>query len=111
MWEILSGSPPFPNVPAVQVAIQVANQGLRPLVPKQWPGFAKRLLFQCWRDNEKKRPSFDELKKTLLSFSTVETANVPLDTIRKLYRDEAPPIGPFEYPSSSELKNVSDDLK
>ena len=67
LWEIAAaGAMPYPGVPALQVALRVAQSpGLRPSIPEAAPAELARLMPRCWAELPDDRPAFDELVRTL----------------------------------------------
>eukprot|EP00736_Rhodelphis_marinus_P007364 Rmarinus@m.73 len=78
MWEVAhEGNAPFPGLNPIMVGLRVVNEGLRPTIqPTVHPLYAK-LMTQCWDTDAAKRPSFEELLATLLSF---DRRDVPVHT-------------------------------
>ena len=65
-WELTAGGKlPYDGVSAVHVALQVAQDGLRPDVPPAAPPLLARLMVACWADAPAARPPFAELVAAL----------------------------------------------
>lgn len=60
-WEMLSYSIPFPRRSPVEVALAVANEGLRPQMPSHAPPMAADLITLCWQQDPLLRPSFEQI--------------------------------------------------
>ena len=67
LWEITAaGAMPYPGMPALDVALRVAQSpGLRPSVPATAPSALARLMPRCWAEAPDERPAFEELVRTL----------------------------------------------
>jgi tRNA A-37 threonylcarbamoyl transferase component Bud32 len=67
LWEITAaGAMPYPGVPALHVALGVAQSpGLRPNIPVTAPAELARLMPRCWAEVPDERPAFEELVRTL----------------------------------------------
>ena len=58
LWEIATRQPPYRNLTAVQVGMQVAHNRLRPSIPRNTPSEFADLMRECWDQDPKSRPSF-----------------------------------------------------
>jgi mitogen-activated protein kinase kinase kinase 9 len=48
LWELAAREPPFKNMSGPQVALEVANNNLRPNIPKATPDKFAKLMKRCW---------------------------------------------------------------
>lgn len=60
LWEIATRQPPYRNLTAVQVGLQVAHNKLRPKIPKNVPSNFSFLMQRCWDTDPNMRPSFKQ---------------------------------------------------
>lgn len=79
MYETITLSVPFSKFSPVEAAFEVAKFGRRPVLPPTSKDFEK-LIEDCWRQDSKLRPEFEEIKTRLSdilskkeSFGTLET--------------------------------------
>ncbi|RHZ84550.1 hypothetical protein Glove_79g3 [Diversispora epigaea] len=64
-YEIITGFPPYPDIPHDEdLAIKICN-GLRPKIPFYTPKLITRMIMRCWDAQVKHRPTFEELWKKL----------------------------------------------
>ncbi|RHZ85119.1 hypothetical protein Glove_71g59 [Diversispora epigaea] len=64
-YEIITGFPPYPDIPHDEdLAIKICN-GLRPKIPFHTPKLITRVIMRCWDARVKHRPTFEELWKEL----------------------------------------------
>ncbi|RHZ74121.1 hypothetical protein Glove_227g161 [Diversispora epigaea] len=67
-YEIVTGFPPYPDIPHDKdLAIKICN-GLRPKIPFHTPKFITRIIMRCWDARVTNRPTFEELKDELLKY-------------------------------------------
>ncbi|RHZ88956.1 hypothetical protein Glove_19g418 [Diversispora epigaea] len=60
-YEIVTGFPPYPDIPHDEdLAIKICN-GLRPKIPFHTPKLITRIIMRCWDARVKHRPTFEEL--------------------------------------------------
>ncbi|RHZ85137.1 hypothetical protein Glove_71g107 [Diversispora epigaea] len=60
-YEIITGFPPYPDIPHDEdLAIQICN-GLRPKIPFHTPKLITRMIMRCWDARVTNRPTFTEL--------------------------------------------------
>jgi serine/threonine protein kinase len=65
IWGLASGSEPYPDWNAMQIIVQVSQQGHRPDVPADCPPFLAALLQRCWSQDPLQRPSAAAIVKEL----------------------------------------------
>ncbi|RHZ82875.1 hypothetical protein Glove_103g302 [Diversispora epigaea] len=59
-YEIVTGFPPFPDIPHDKdLAMKICN-GLRPKIPSHTPKLITRIIMRCWDARVTHRPTFDE---------------------------------------------------
>ncbi|RHZ74102.1 hypothetical protein Glove_227g137 [Diversispora epigaea] len=73
VYEMVTGFPPYPDIPHDKdLAIKICN-GLRPKIPFHTPKFITRIIMRCWDARVIHRPTFNELyselKKYYLDYS------------------------------------------
>lgn len=61
VWGLVSGGEPYPGCNAMQIIVQVAQQGQRPDVPPDCPPFLASLLQRCWSQDPLQRCGWVEL--------------------------------------------------
>ncbi|RHZ83830.1 hypothetical protein Glove_87g152 [Diversispora epigaea] len=60
-YEIITGFPPYPDIPHDEdLAIKICN-GLRPKIPFHTPKLITRVIMRCWDAQVTHRPTFEEL--------------------------------------------------
>ncbi|RHZ80101.1 hypothetical protein Glove_139g328 [Diversispora epigaea] len=65
VYEMITGFPPYPDIPHDEdLAIKICN-GLRPKIPFHTPKLITRMIMRCWDARVKHRPTFEELWKEL----------------------------------------------
>ncbi|RHZ80122.1 hypothetical protein Glove_139g353 [Diversispora epigaea] len=61
VYEMITGFPPYPDIPHDEdLAIKICN-GLRPKIPFHTPKLITRMIMRCWDARVTHRPTFDEL--------------------------------------------------
>jgi len=66
LWEMLTGKEPFEDHDDYDRFVDaVCEQGERPEIPSDMYPSLQLLLKECWHDNQKKRPGFQEIIKRL----------------------------------------------
>ena len=65
LWEIATRQPPYRNLTAVKVGLQVAHNNLRPTIPKNVPANFSFLMQRCWDNKPDLRPSFKQCIKEI----------------------------------------------
>ncbi|RHZ85128.1 hypothetical protein Glove_71g187 [Diversispora epigaea] len=64
-YEIITGIPPYPDIPHDEdLAIKICN-GLRPKIPFHTPKLITRIIMRCWDARVTNRPTFEELSNEL----------------------------------------------
>ncbi|RHZ69942.1 hypothetical protein Glove_276g34 [Diversispora epigaea] len=64
-YEMITGIPPYPEIPHDKdLAIKICN-GLRPKIPFHTPKLITRVIMRCWDARVTHRPTFEELSKEL----------------------------------------------
>ncbi|RHZ64791.1 hypothetical protein Glove_320g37 [Diversispora epigaea] len=67
-YEIVTGFPPYPDIPHDQdLAMNICN-GLRPKIPFHTPKLITRTIMRCWDARVTHRPTFEELNKELYKY-------------------------------------------
>ncbi|RHZ77178.1 hypothetical protein Glove_184g29 [Diversispora epigaea] len=67
-YEMVTGFPPYPDIPHDKdLAIKICN-GLRPKIPFHIPKLITRMIMRCWNARVTHRPTFEELKDELLEY-------------------------------------------
>ena len=84
-WEMLTYSIPSPRRSPVEVALAVANDGLRPEMPPHAPPVAARMIESCWQQDPQLRPSFKQVRHSECTRSN--------STARPPARPPARPLG------------------
>lgn len=60
-WEMVTYSIPFPRRSPIEVALAVANEGLRPQMPSHAPHIVAQMIESCWQQDPQLRPSFEQI--------------------------------------------------
>jgi Protein tyrosine and serine/threonine kinase/Regulator of chromosome condensation (RCC1) repeat len=68
LWELATRKPPFKELNGLQVSQEVANNDLRPPIPKRCPDPFLKLMQKCWAKEPNTRPSFENIIEELESF-------------------------------------------
>ncbi|RHZ80182.1 hypothetical protein Glove_139g263 [Diversispora epigaea] len=64
-YEMITGFPPYPDIPHDEdLAIKICN-GLRPKIPFHTPKLITRMIMRCWDARVTHRPTFKELEDEL----------------------------------------------
>ncbi|RHZ80943.1 hypothetical protein Glove_130g2 [Diversispora epigaea] len=64
-YEIITGFPPYPDIPHNKdLAMKICN-GLRPKIPIHTPKLITRMIMRCWDARVTHRPTFEELNNEL----------------------------------------------
>ncbi|RHZ87079.1 hypothetical protein Glove_40g56 [Diversispora epigaea] len=67
-YEIVTGFPPYPDIPHDNdLAMKICN-GLRPKIPFHIPKLITRMIMRCWDTRVTYRPTFEELKDELKKY-------------------------------------------
>ncbi|RHZ69955.1 hypothetical protein Glove_276g16 [Diversispora epigaea] len=68
VYEMITGFPPYPDIPHDEdLAIKICN-GLRPKIPFHTPKLITRMIMRCWDARVTHRPTIDELKDELKKY-------------------------------------------
>lgn len=65
LWELITGTLPFPNMTAVQAAFAVVNKGVRPAIPHECLPALGEIMTRCWDANPDVRPPFTDVVRML----------------------------------------------
>ncbi|ETO31434.1 protein kinase, partial [Reticulomyxa filosa] len=71
MWEVFTGSEPYPDLPKISVAYHVLHKNYRPNVPNSWPPPLQYLIQRCWQTQPEYRPTFSEIVAELSHLSGI----------------------------------------
>ncbi|RHZ79992.1 hypothetical protein Glove_139g295 [Diversispora epigaea] len=67
-YEMITGFPPYPDIPHDEdLTIKICN-GLRPKIPFHTPKLITRMIMRCWDARVTHRPTFEELKNELQKY-------------------------------------------
>ncbi|RHZ54943.1 hypothetical protein Glove_421g34 [Diversispora epigaea] len=67
-YEMVTGFPPYPDIPHdLDLAMKICN-GLRPKIPFHVPKLITRMIMRCWDARVTYRPTFKELKDELWKY-------------------------------------------
>ncbi|RHZ85817.1 hypothetical protein Glove_60g81 [Diversispora epigaea] len=67
-YEIVTGFPPYPDIPHDNyLALKICN-GLRPKIPFHTPKLITRMIMRCWDARVTHRPTFEELENELKKY-------------------------------------------
>ncbi|RHZ74118.1 hypothetical protein Glove_227g162 [Diversispora epigaea] len=67
-YEIVTGFPPYPDIPHDKdLAMKICN-GLRPKIPFHTPKLITRIIMRCWDARVTNRPTFEELYNELYKY-------------------------------------------
>ncbi|RHZ48177.1 hypothetical protein Glove_557g4 [Diversispora epigaea] len=67
-YEIVTGFPPYPDIPHDEdLAMKICN-GLRPKIPFHTPKLITRIIMRCWDARVTNRPTFKELQDELRKY-------------------------------------------
>ncbi|RHZ63031.1 hypothetical protein Glove_333g4 [Diversispora epigaea] len=70
-YEMITGFPPYPDIPHDEdLAIKICN-GLRPKIPFHTPKLITRMVMRCWDARVTHRPTFEELFDELWKYYRV----------------------------------------
>ncbi|KAL4123799.1 hypothetical protein PRIC2_009645 [Phytophthora ramorum] len=65
LWEMLARDVPFKGQTPMQTAMAVAEQRMRPALPRNTPPKIVELIEHCWNQNAASRPDFSAIVKVL----------------------------------------------
>jgi len=66
---LLTGRPPWPNLPGLTAVKKAAELGDRPNIPRDLDVRLQNLLKECWDDNAMVRPSFSRIIDFLTKYN------------------------------------------
>ncbi|KAK4786486.1 hypothetical protein SAY86_003175 [Trapa natans] len=75
LWELLTGKIPYEYLTPLQAAVGVAQNEIRPPIPKDTDPKLVSLLERCWQHDPTLRPEFGEIIEILLQVSKEVGAN------------------------------------
>ncbi|RHZ86336.1 hypothetical protein Glove_52g84 [Diversispora epigaea] len=64
-YEMVTGFPPYPDIPHDKDLAMKICDGLRPKIPFHTPKLITRMIMRCWDARVTHRPTFEELKNEL----------------------------------------------
>ncbi|RHZ73592.1 hypothetical protein Glove_230g2 [Diversispora epigaea] len=68
VYEMITGFPPYPDIPHEKdLAMKICN-GLRPKIPFHTPKLITRIIMRCWDARVTHRPTFEELFNELWNY-------------------------------------------
>jgi len=62
IWEVVTQSEPWENIPLLEIAIGVGKKGWRLKIPKNCDPFLAKLMKDCWKQEPSDRPAFKEIE-------------------------------------------------
>lgn len=65
LFYLLDGKPPWPTLNGLVAARKAAEEGDRPIIPRNWDSRVQILLQECWDENASVRPSFHRIVQAL----------------------------------------------
>lgn len=65
LFYLLDGKPPWPTLNGLVAARKAAEEGDRPIIPRNWDNRVQILLQECWDENASVRPSFHRIVQAL----------------------------------------------
>jgi serine/threonine protein kinase len=74
LWEVFTRHEVYEGLSAAQIIAKVANEGLRPRVPRECPWAA--IMTECWQQDASQRPGFHRVMTSLSKiYSTAKAVN------------------------------------
>ena len=70
LFYLYVGRPPWPTFPGREAVRLAAEEGDRPMVPRDFDAQSVGLLKECWSDDPSARPSFQNILEFLSSYSS-----------------------------------------
>ncbi|RHZ89598.1 hypothetical protein Glove_13g23 [Diversispora epigaea] len=67
-YEMVTGIPPYPDIPHDKDLAMKICKGLRPKIPFHIPKLITRMIMRCWDARVTNRPTFEELYDELLKY-------------------------------------------
>ncbi|RHZ86277.1 hypothetical protein Glove_52g37 [Diversispora epigaea] len=78
-YEMITGFPPYPDIPHdEELALKICN-GLRPKIPFHTPKLITRIIMSCWDARVTHRPTFEELEDELWEYYNDYTGYLDLE--------------------------------
>ena len=69
LYYLLEGKPPWPYENGLVAVKKAAEEGDRPVLPRNWDQRLQNLLCECWHEDPQVRPPFDKILKSLNEYS------------------------------------------
>jgi hypothetical protein len=66
---LLDGRPPWPTLNGLEAVRRAAEEGDRPIIPRNWDQRLQAILQECWDENKSARPPFKRILDILDSYS------------------------------------------
>ncbi|RHZ80058.1 hypothetical protein Glove_139g108 [Diversispora epigaea] len=87
-YEMITGFPPYPDIPHDEdLAIKICN-GLRPKIPFHTPKFITRTIMRCWDARVTHRPTFRELFNELEKYDDDHRYNKDSEIVIQIKKAE-----------------------
>lgn len=74
LWELVTREEPYHGTPPFQIVFSVGTQGMRLTIPSSCPTELAILIEECWSENPKNRPHFEEINLRLEKISKLVKA-------------------------------------
>jgi serine/threonine protein kinase len=74
LWELVARKLPYFGMQPMQVGLAVVQRGLRPTIPPTCPAPLAKLMQACWDNSPNKRPSFEQIERSLTAMPEVASA-------------------------------------
>jgi serine/threonine protein kinase len=69
LYYLMVGRPPWPSLPGMVAVKKAAEEGDRPIIPRDLDVRVQRLMKDSWNDNASLRPSFTKILQVLTAYS------------------------------------------
>lgn len=69
LFYLLTGRPPWPQLPGMEAVKKAAKEGDRPNIPRELDARLQSLMKECWDENSSLRPPFTTITKILAAYS------------------------------------------
>ncbi|XP_063680545.1 mitogen-activated protein kinase kinase kinase 20-like isoform X2 [Bolinopsis microptera] len=79
LWELITGKIPFEGEEDPHIMFGVCQRKRRPLIPEGCPEEFANLIKKCWEDEADKRPSIEDINKTIGKMLLNETLTEEVD--------------------------------